>query len=207
MSRMCLFSIFFYINFPRTCILLCSFYLHCRHLVDIQCIHKWGPNKWATSVSLVVALSCLHAIFPAVYVTCDNKPIWVELSWVESHVFYSPTLLCHDDVIKWKHFPRHWPFVFPGHRWIPLTKAGEAELWCFLWSTPEQKFEQTIETRWFETPSRPLWGHSNGISRKCNYVNIVFIYFFQLDSLFGAQEKSMWNQLPQLDVIMSLGNG
>ena len=23
---------------------------------------------------------------------------------------------------------------FNGHRWIPLTKASDAELWCFLWS-------------------------------------------------------------------------
>ena len=33
-----------------------------------------------------------------------------------------------------------------GHRWIPLTKAGDAELWGFLWSAPEQTVEQTIET-------------------------------------------------------------
>ena len=33
-----------------------------------------------------------------------------------------------------------------GHRWIPLTKASDAELWCFLWSAPEQTFEQIIET-------------------------------------------------------------
>ena len=26
---------------------------------------------------------------------------------------------------------------FTGHRWIPLTKASDAELWCFLWSPPE----------------------------------------------------------------------
>ena len=32
-----------------------------------------------------------------------------------------------------------------GDRWIPLTKAREAELWCFLWSMPEQTVEQTIE--------------------------------------------------------------
>ena len=25
-----------------------------------------------------------------------------------------------------------------GHRWIPLTKASDAELWCFLWSVPEK---------------------------------------------------------------------
>ena len=27
---------------------------------------------------------------------------------------------------------------FTGHRWIPLTKASDAELWCFLWYAPEQ---------------------------------------------------------------------
>ena len=39
----------------------------------------------------------------------------------------------HDDVIKWKHFPRNWPFVWGIHRsrWIPHTKASDAELRCF----------------------------------------------------------------------------
>ena len=35
---------------------------------------------------------------------------------------------------------------FTGHRWIPLTNPSDAELWCFLWSVPEQTAEQTIET-------------------------------------------------------------
>ena len=26
---------------------------------------------------------------------------------------------------------------FTGQRWIPRTKARDAELWCFLWSAPE----------------------------------------------------------------------
>ena len=45
----------------------------------------------------------------------------------------------HDDVIKWKHFPRNWPFVRGIHRsrWIPHTEASNAELWCFLWSASE----------------------------------------------------------------------
>ena len=44
-----------------------------------------------------------------------------------------------DDVIKWKHFPRYWPFVrvFTGHQWIPRSKSSDAEPWCFLWSAPE----------------------------------------------------------------------
>ena len=34
----------------------------------------------------------------------------------------------HDDVMKWKHFPRYWPFVWGIHR--------SPELWCFLWAAP-----------------------------------------------------------------------
>ena len=98
----------------------------------------------------------------------------------------------HDDVIKWKHFPRYWPFVRGIHRsrWIPLTKASDAELWCFLWSGhlcgeftgpdefPSQRpvmrsfdvfFDLRLNKRlskqwwgwWFETLSRPLWRNRN----------------------------------------------
>ena len=40
-------------------------------------------------------------------------------------------LLAHADVIKWKHFPRYWPFVRGIHRWrmnSPHTKASDAEV-------------------------------------------------------------------------------
>ena len=30
---------------------------------------------------------------------------------------------------------------FTGHRWIPRTKASDAELWCFIWSAPEWTIE------------------------------------------------------------------
>ena len=45
----------------------------------------------------------------------------------------------HDDVIKWKHFPRRWPCVRGIHRprWIPHTKASDAALWCFFLSASE----------------------------------------------------------------------
>ena len=33
---------------------------------------------------------------------------------------------------------------FTGHRWIPLTKASDAELGCFLWSALEQTVKQAI---------------------------------------------------------------
>ena len=42
---------------------------------------------------------------------------------------------------SWRqHFPRYWSIVrgTTGHRWISFMKASDAELWCFLWSAPEQ---------------------------------------------------------------------
>ena len=35
---------------------------------------------------------------------------------------------------------------FTGHRWIPRTKAGDAELWSFLWSAPEPTVQCIMET-------------------------------------------------------------
>ena len=32
----------------------------------------------------------------------------------------------HDDVIKWKHFPRYWPFVWGIHRW-PVNSPHEGQ--------------------------------------------------------------------------------
>ena len=50
---------------------------------------------------------------------------------------------------------------FTGHRWIPLTKASDAELWCFLWSAPESTVEETIVRLVIWDASRPLWRHCN----------------------------------------------
>ena len=33
----------------------------------------------------------------------------------------------------------------PGNPWIPLTKASDAGLWCFLWCATEQTVMQTTE--------------------------------------------------------------
>ena len=64
---------------------------------------------------------------------------WTGPMVVMNIVKHTRWFIFHDDVIKWKHFPRYWPFVreFTRHRWIPLTKASDAELCCFLWTAPE----------------------------------------------------------------------
>ena len=61
------------------------------------------------------------------------------------------TAMC-GDVLWWRHEVETFFALLAllckistGHRWIPLTKASNAELRCFLWSALEQTAEQTIE--------------------------------------------------------------
>ena len=66
------------------------------------------------------------------------------------------------DALQWwlhqmVHFPRYWS---TGHRWVPLKKASDAELWCFLLHLNKQ-LSKNSRRRWFETPSRSLWRHCN----------------------------------------------
>ena len=67
---------------------------------------------------------------------------------------------------------------FTGDRWIPLTKASDAELWCFLWSAPEQRVEQTNETLGFDTLSRSSW-------RQCNDLHLIWCHCKVAMGIFG----------------------
>ena len=71
----------------------------------------------------------------------------------------------HDDVIKWKHFPRYWPFVrvFHRSRWIPHTEASDAELWYFLDLRLNKRLSKQPPGWWFETPLWSLWRQCNGL--------------------------------------------
>ena len=60
--------------------------------------------------------------------------------------------LCQLEYSWWRHqmgtFPGYWPCVRGSHgpRWIPLTTASDAEIWCFLRSVPVETVKYTIET-------------------------------------------------------------
>ena len=71
----------------------------------------------------------------------------------------------NDDVIKWNHFPRYWPFVRGIHR-SPLnsrTNASHAELLCFFDLRLNKRLSKQSWRWWFETPSRPSWRHCNDV--------------------------------------------
>ena len=97
-------------------------------------IHNFLKNKYKNR-----NVTIFHDILQVIL-----NPAWSLSDLPYSKLFvYFPV---HDDVIKWKHFPRHRPLwgEFTGHRWIPLTMASDAELWFFLWSAPEETLEWII---------------------------------------------------------------
>ena len=88
------------------------------------------------------------------------------------HVLYKYTklqiqyTLCHDDVIKWKHFLRYWPFVHGIHR--SLVKSPHKGQWCgalmfSLICTWINSWVKQWSDWWFEMPSHPLWHQCNVI--------------------------------------------
>ena len=71
---------------------------------------------------------------------------------------------CHDDVIKGKHFPRHWPFVPGFHRStvkFPSQKPVTRSFNVFFDLRPNKRLSKQSWCWWFETPSCPLWRHCN----------------------------------------------
>ena len=67
----------------------------------------------------------------------------------------------HDDVIKWKHFPRYWPFVRGIHR-SPVNSPHKGQ-WrgalMFFYLHLNKRLRKQSWGWWFETLSRPLWRH------------------------------------------------
>ena len=47
--------------------------------------------------------------------------------------------------------------IITHHRWIPLTKAIDTELWCFFYLHLNKRLSEQSCCRWFEMPSRYLW--------------------------------------------------
>ena len=74
----------------------------------------------------------------------------------------------HDDVIKWKHFPRYWPFGRGIHR-SPVNSPHKGQ-WrgALMFTLIRALNKQLSKQPWgwcFETPWRPLWRHCNGVQQ------------------------------------------
>ena len=91
---------------------------------------------------LLAHTSSIHAAFCCWCVYCNNI-----------HALFHHHDL-HDNVIKWKHFPRYWPLLrgipggFPAQ--MPVTRNFDV----FFDPPLNKRLSKQSRRRWFETPSR-----------------------------------------------------
>ena len=85
-------------------------------------------------------------------------------------------LVEHDDVNKWKHFPRYWPFV-RGIHWSSVNSPSQRPVARSFDLYLNRRLSKQSRRRWFETPSRSLWRH-------CNEITIAFSTFHDVATWF-----------------------
>ena len=73
----------------------------------------------------------LVEIIRAVISSSMSKGLVIEYNWISHALNKFPMMTSSSGTI--------FRVIAPlcGHRWIPLTKVNDAELWYFLWSAPE----------------------------------------------------------------------
>ena len=83
---------------------------------------------------------------------------------------------------------------FTGQRWIPRTKASNAELW-FFYLHQNKRLNKQPWGWWFKTPSRPLWRHYNVSCHflshisKCVYSRILLVSMSLINLLSGINKQ------------------
>ena len=83
----------------------------------------------------------------------------------DEHWLWKYNSYIHDDVIKWKHFPRCWPSVRIIHR-SPVNSPHKSQwrgalMFSLIICALNKRLSKQSWVWWFETPSRSLWRHCN----------------------------------------------
>ena len=108
----------------------------------------------------------------AIYLICSYHISFVYISpvridkgcllWIIGNVY--EIQFAYDHVIKWKHFPRYWPFV-RGIHWSPVNSPHKGPwrgaLMFSLICALNKRLGKQSWGWWFETPSLSLWRHWN----------------------------------------------
>ena len=92
-----------------------------------------------------------------------SAKIWFPIQCSRGHCS-KKTRKKHDDIIKWKHFQRNWPFVRGIHR--PPVNSPFKGQWrgalMFALICANKRLRKPSRRRWFEMTSHSLWRPING---------------------------------------------
>ena len=130
------------------------------------------------------------------YCACDYLSVMkLEFSmlvkWATSLLTFAATssmLVIHDDVIKWKHFPRYCQFLRGIHRFpvnSPYKRPVTRSFDVFFYLRLNTRLRKQSWGCWFETLSRPIWGH-------CNAPIIIWSDPYDINWLLTAPVEMHW---------------
>ena len=134
----------------------------------VKCIDKQGTNSWHHSIIDISHQTGLMIFFPpwnkqwdVITPPCHNLD--GGLIKTPLKLGYGCVIASHDGLIKWKHFPRYWPFVRGIHLspvnspQKPVTRSFDV----FFDLRLNKRWSKQWWGWWFETLSRPLWRRPN----------------------------------------------
>ena len=147
-----------------------------------------GKCRWAAKYE-ATNLACPYAVLGKVQFGCLTSHFIHTGSWTKkfqsNNTLYGMGVISivwsHDDVIKWKHFPRNWSFVRGIHR-SPVNYPHKGQ-WrgALMFSLICVWINDSVKHWWgwwFETLSCPLWRHSNVFVDFVLICNCCAIWYF-----------------------------
>ena len=108
-----------------------------------------------------------------------DQTLWRHMNKIILYLFCQDTTHCiHYDVIKWKHFPRYWPFVIcegntPVIGGFPSQRPVACSFDVFFDLHFNKRLSIQLRRRWLETPSQSLLRHSNDKPTNCFIVSSI----------------------------------
>ena len=102
--------------------------LWCGPDVKLTVSRRWFQTPWRSCDVIVMmrwAGICFHVSWTSPYRSVYTRYMYM--------TFYHMMTSSNGNIFR---VTGHLCGEFTGHRWFPRTKASDAELWCFLWSTP-----------------------------------------------------------------------
>ena len=137
--------------------------LECYFGIYTKITLEWALKQFVTRVHTLFSILCMYLILLIgnLYGVSSHVAAYAHPCQFVSSCLWLNHVIAHHDVIKWKHFPRYWPFVWRIHR-SPVNSPYKGQ-----WPGFDVFFDLRLIKRlikqswgwWFETPSGPLWRH------------------------------------------------
>ena len=91
----------------------------------VCCNGRGAPHQWH-SIPAISWINCCDWFGRTIIFTINLTLNVVKFVGEEIYIHLFIFWIIHDDIIKWKHFPRYWPFVRGIHR-LPVNSPHEGQ--------------------------------------------------------------------------------